>query len=251
MSRFLVALRFSLLQQVRNVQGMLFLLGMPLIIIPILGSVFSWIPADTEYLKGAANTATFFAIGMMVLFQLFGASLGMTSVRAMFLTPRRWRVHATPCRPAPILLGIIGATTLVSLAQGLLLAAFSRVFLGARFGSLGAVILTLLGIALLSQLIGVVLVLLVRNTTAAFVLGWIVAYGSGVLGGIIFPLPTRVPFFRFTMTYGSPFSLAQTALLDSSRGGPSGEMALCIGVLFIAAAVLALLTAVLGRRRLA
>ena len=251
MKRFMVVFRASLLQQLRNVQGMIFLLGMPLFIIPILGAVFAWIPAGTAYLKGAANTATFFAAGMMVFFQLFGGSLGMTSVKAMFLSPRRWRIHALPSRPTPILLGILGATTLVSIVQGLLLAAFSTILLGAKLGNIGIVLAVLLGIALLAQLVWVTLLLLVRDATAAFVLGWIVSYGSGVLGGIIFPLPTDIPFFRFTVTYGSPFSLAQTALLDASRGGPAGEIALCVGVLFLAAAVFACLTAILGRRKLA
>jgi ABC-2 type transport system permease protein len=251
MKRFIVAFHFSLLQQVRNVQGMIFLLGMPLFIIPVLGSVFAWIPAGTEYLKGAANPPTFFAIGMMILFQLFGGSLSMTSAKAMFLSPRRWRIHALPCRPMVILLGILGANTLVSVAQGFLLLVFSLVFVGAKFGNIWLVLAVLLGIALLSQLIGVTLLLLVRNTTTAFVLAWIVAYGSGVLGGIIFPLPMDIPFFRFTVTYGSPFSLAQTAMLGASRGGPAGQIALCVGVLFAAAAVFACLTAILGRRKLA
>ncbi len=250
MSRFIVAFRCSFLQLVRNVQGMVFLLGMPLFIIPILGSVFAWIPADASYLKGV-DTSTFFAVGMMIFFQLFGGSYSMTSVKAMFLSPRRWRIRALPCRPTPILLGILGASTLISLAQGFLLVAFSRVFLGARFGNAGIVLVVLLGIALLSQLIWVTLLLLVRNDTAASVLAWIVSYGSGVLGGIIFPLPEGNPFFRFTATYGTPFSLAQTALLDASRGGPAGEIALCIGILFLAAAVCACLTALLGRRKLA
>jgi ABC-2 type transport system permease protein len=251
MSRFITVFRFSFLQLVRNVQGMLFLLGMPLFIIPILASVFSWIPADTEYLKGAANTQTFFAIGMLLMFQLFGGLYSMGSIRAMFLTPRRWRIHALPCRPIVIVLGILAACVLVSLMQGLLLVVCARLFLGARFGSVGIVLAVLLGIALLSQLIGVTLLFLMRNTTTAYVFGWVVAYGSGVLGGIIFPLPMENPFFKFTMSYGTPFSLAQTALLDASRGGPAGEIALCIGVLFLLGAVFGCLTALLARRKLA
>jgi ABC-2 type transport system permease protein len=251
MRRFMVVFRFALLQQARNLQGMLFLLGMPLFIIPILGAVFAGIPAGNAYLKGAANTMTFFAVGMTIFFQLFGGSLGMMSVKATFLSPRRWRIHALPCRPMPILMGILGATTTVSIAQGFLLVAFSTILLGARFGNLGIVLVVILAVALLSQLLWVTVLLLVRSATAAFVVGWIVAYGSGVLGGIIFPLPTDVPLFRFTVTYGSPFSLAQTALLDASRGGPAGEIALCVGVLFLAAALFACLVAVLGRRRLA
>ncbi len=249
MRRFIIAFRYSFLQLVRNIQGMIFLLVMPLFIIPILAVVFSRIPAGTAYLKGA-DTATFFAVGMTIFFQLFGGTYSMTGVRAMFLGPRRWRIHALPCRPTPILMGVLGASTVISLAQGVLLVVFSRVLLGAHFGNVGIVFAVLLGIALLAQLIWVTLLLLVRDFTTAFVLAWIVSYGCGVLGGIIFPLPEN-PFFHFTATYGTPFSLAQTALLDASRGGPTGEIALCVGVLFLAAAVFACLTAILGRRKLA
>jgi ABC-2 type transport system permease protein len=251
MSRFIIVFRYTFLQLVRNVPAMIFLLLMPLFIIVILGSVFSWIPAGTDYLKGAANTSTFFAIGMMVFFQLFGGSYSMANVRASFLTPRRWRIYSLPCPPMLIVSGILAAATVVSLIQGLFLVVLSELILGAQFGNIGVVLVVLVGLAVLSQLIGIVLLLLVRNTTAAFVLGWVVAYGSGVLGGMIFPLPADVPFFQFTRTYGTPFSLAQTALLDSSRGGPAGEIALCIGVLFLAGAVLACLTALLGKRKLA
>ena len=251
MSRFAVAFHYSFLRLVRNVPGMVFLLGMPLFIIPILGSVFAWIPADTEYLKGAASISTFFAIGMMVFFQLFGGLYGMQSTRELFLQPRRWRIRALPCRPLVLVFAVLAAGSVLSLLQGALLVVFSVAFLGARFGNLAVVFLTLLGIAMLSQLIGATLTLLMRRSVAASIAQWIVAYGSGVLGGIIFPLPAHSAFFRFTSTYGTPFSLAQTALLDASHGGPAGRIALCIGVIFAACALLACAAALLGRRRLA
>ena len=251
MSAILITARYSLLRMVRNVGSLVAFLGLPLFIIPLLGSVFSQIPADTPYLKGAANTMTFFAIGMLLMFQLFGGSYAMQGVTVAFLTPRKWRMHALPCRPVHIVLGILLASTVLSLAQGLLLAGFSTFALGARFGGFFVVALVIFGIALLSQLIGLTLLLAVRSTVGAFVLGWIVAYGSALLGGIVFPLPADSAFFRFTSTWGTPFSLAQTALLASSRGGPAGTIALSILALFGASAVFGCLTALAGRRRLA
>ncbi len=251
MRNFAVAARYSVLRMLRNVQGLVVGLGMPLLIIPILGAVFSWIPKDEGYLKGATDVATFFAIGIILMFQLFGGSYCMVAVSKSFLAPMKWRLRALPCSPMAIIMGILAASTLMTLAQGILLVVFSAVFVGARFGNLGVTILAILGTSLVSQLIGLVLVLLTRRPSAAYVLGWVVAYGSAVLGGLIFPLPTDVPFFRFTATYGTPFSLAQTAMLDAARGGPWSEALLCAGVLFAAAAVLGSLTALLGRRRLA
>ena len=250
MSRFIVAFRCSFLQLVRNVQGN----GLP----PGHAAFHHsdsriGVRLDSRrrsYLKGV-DTSTFFAVGMMIFFQLFGGSYSMTSVKAMFLSPRRWRIRALPCRPTPILLGILGASTLISLAQGFLLVAFSRVFLGARFGNAGNHPRGAPGY---------------RPALTAD-LGHAPSPGpqrhGGIRSGVDRQLrerrprrhhlssPEGHPFFRFTATYGTPFSLAQTALLDASRGGPAGEIALCIGILFLAAAMCACLTALLGRRKLA
>jgi hypothetical protein len=246
----IITARYAFLRMVRSVPGLVVYLVLPLFIIPLLGSVFSWVPADTPFFRGAANTMTFFAAAMLVMFQLFGGNYGMQGVSTVFLTPRKWRIHALPCRPVSIVLGILLASTSLSLAQGLLLAGFSELILGARFGSFLVVAIVIFGIALLSQLIGLAILLAIRSTVGAFVLAWTVAYGSAVLGGIIFPLPAGNPFFTFTSTWGTPFSLAQTALLESSRGGAPGRIALCIAILFGASAVFACLAALAGRRKL-
>ncbi len=52
------------------------------------------------------------------------------------------------------------------------------------------------------------------------------AWGSAALGGLIFPLPADRPFWHFMVTYGTPYSLAQTAVVvvggrrGAGRRGP-------------------------------
>ena len=95
------------------------------------------------------------------------------------------------------------------------------------------------------------LYLLVRKYAAAATLGWLFAYGSSALGGLLFPLPKDRPFWRFMAAYGTPYSLAQTGLVTSAGGGKGGEVVICIGTLFALCALFALVVSLLGRRRLA
>jgi ABC-2 type transport system permease protein len=248
--RLLHVTRFAVLRMLRDPVGMIILLGIPLPLIPILGAIFSKIPADGSFLKGARDMMTFVATGMIVMFQLFSGRYSVDAARESLLSVRKWRIHAAPCAPGTHVTGILAAGTMISMAQGFLLVAFTRVFLGVRWGSLGIVVLVMLGTALLAQIVNIALLLLTRNVGAAATLGWVFAWGSAALGGLIFPLPADRPFWRFMVTWGTPYSLAQTAVLEAA-GGARAAAAACIGVLFGLSAVLGLVVSLLGRRRLA
>jgi len=223
----------------------------PLLLIPILGAVFSWVPKDIPFLNGITDVMAFFAFGILIMFQLFGGGYSLSYVKSTLLTPMQWRVHSLPCTPGVIVLGIVAAATLFSICQGLLVVAICRFALGVQWGNLLVVFLVLLGVSLLSQLVGLAILLAVRNPGAASGIAWFYAYGSCILGGLIFPLPVEKPFFRFMVDYGTPYSLAQTAMRQAAAGGSPGTAALCIGILFLAAALFAVLTTALGRRKLA
>jgi ABC-2 type transport system permease protein len=186
----------------------------------------------------------------MIMFQLYGAGYGMSYVKDAFFTPRKWRIRMLPCQPSLIAFGFLTAGIVMSLLQGAALAGFASLVLGVRFGSFGVVLLVFLALSLFAQLLGILLLLGFRSYGSAFTMFWIVAYGSCVLAGMIFPLPDN-HLFRFLGTYGTPASLAQTALLGAARGGPASEIALCIGVLFLGAAVIGLLVSLMARRKLA
>jgi ABC-2 type transport system permease protein len=251
MNRYWTATWFAFRRMLRDVPHMIPQLGVPLALIPIVGFSFSWIPASTPFLKGAASPMAFMAILIMIMFQLLGGGYGMSYVKDAFFTPRKWRIRMLPCQPSLVAFGSLTAGLAISLLQGAALAGFASLVLGVRFGNFGVVLLVFLGLSLFAQLLGLLMLMGFRSYGSAYTMFWIVAYGSCVLGGMIFPLPVDRPFFRFLTTYGTPASLAQTALLGAARGGPASEIALCIGVLFLGAAVIGLFVSLLARRKLA
>jgi hypothetical protein len=248
--KLLLVIRFSVLRMLRDPVSTIILLGLPLPIIPILGAIFSNVPVDSSYLKGAPNMMTFVATGMVVMFQLFSGRYSMDGTRDSLLSVRKWRIYSAPCAPGIHALGIVAASTTVSILQGLLLVVFTRLALDVRWGNLGVVVLVLLGCALLAQLVNLTLLLATRNYGASATLGWVFAWGSAALGGLIFPLPTARPFWRFMVTYGTPYSLAQTAVIGSA-GAARTDVIVCLGALFSLSALFALIVVLLGRRRLA
>jgi hypothetical protein len=249
--KLLLVTRFSFLRFLRQPASTIVMLGMPLLIIPIIGAVFAKLAAYSRYLKGAPDMMAFVATGMIVMFQLFGGRFSLDGTRDSLMSVRKWRISAAPCSPSVHAAGIVSASTLLSLLQGLLLVTFSRAVLGVRWGSIAVVLAVLLGASLLSQLVNVTLFLLTRQYGPAATISWVFAYGSAALGGLIVPLPLDKPFWKFMATYGTPYSLAQTALISSATGGSRADVVPCIAVLFGLCAILSGLLVPLGRRRLA
>jgi hypothetical protein len=53
------------------------------------------------------------------------------------------------------------------------------------------------------------------------------------------------------VTYGTPYSLAQTAVINAAGGGRGSDVAVCLGALFALSVPFAIVAVLLGRRRLA
>lgn len=243
--------RYMLLRMVRDSRSLSMLLGLPLILIPILGSAFSWIPADAPYMRGVRSPMAFFAFGFLIMFQMYGGTYSLAYVKEALISPMRWRLLCLPCGPGAIVLGVVGAATIVSLCQGALVMVESRLALGVRWANAPAVIVVMLGVSLLSQLVYLTLLLALRNPAAAHSLGWLYSYGSCILGGLIFPLPSQKPFFHFLVAYGGPYSLAQTAIRQSAPDGSPAVAVACVATLFITAALFAVIANSLVRKKLA
>ncbi len=252
MNAYMVSSRMTFLRLLRNPTTVLVQLGVPLILIPILGyslSSLSGIPGADAYLKGT-SVMSFMAMMIIIMFQLFSGGFMMTYVNEIYFTFRKWRMRMLPCGPHVIVFGVLLAGLTMSLLQGIALTVFSMLVLGVHLGNVGVTLLVFLGLSLFAQLLGILMLLGFRSFGPAFSMTWIVSYGSCALGGMIFPLPVDKPLFHFLTTYGTPASLAQTTLLSSARGGPSSEIAVCLGVLFFISAIFGLLVAFLARRRI-
>jgi hypothetical protein len=250
--KLLLVTRFAVLRMLREPASTVLMFILPLLIIPILGAIFANVPhAEGSFLKGAPNIMTVVATGMIIMFQLFSGRYSMEGTRDFFLSDRKWRIVSAPCAPAVHVMGILVASTFLSMLQGSLLVAFTRIFLGVRWGNLGVVVLVLLGCSLLSQLFNLAILLTTRNYPASASISWMFAWTSAALGGLIIPLPAEKPFWRFMTTYGTPYSLAQTAVFASAGSGEHADVALCIGALLALSASFAIVVTLLGRRRLA
>lgn len=243
--------RLSFIRLIRQPASTVVTVGIPLVLIPIMGAVFTKIGSWDSYIDGAANPMAFFAIGIIVMFQLFGGRFSMDGVRDLLLSSRRWRIYAAPCEPGVVAIGVLAAGTLLNLLQGLLLVVFTRIALGVQWGNPGVILLVLFGTSLLAQLANVLIVLLVRNTGTSATLAWVFAWGSAAAGGLIVPLPSDIPFWHFMATYGTPYSLAQSAMVASASGSEGTTAGLCLAILFGLSLIAALLILLLGRRRIA
>jgi ABC-2 type transport system permease protein len=250
MDRYLTAMRMTFIRLLRSPATIIVQLGVPLVLVPILGYSISAIPGIETFVKGASGM-TFMTITVVVMFQLFSGGFMMTYVNEAYFTFRQWRMRMLPCRPSVVIWGSLAAGLVVSLLQGLALAAVSTLAFGARFGGFGTVILAFLGLSLFAQLLATLMLLAFRSYGPAFACMWIVAYGSCVLAGMVFPLPLKGPAASFISTYCNPAGLAQTALLGSARGGAAAEVTLCLAVLLGSSALLGILLPLVARRRLA
>lgn len=229
--------------------GTLIMIGVPVALIPIITAAFSFIPADAPYLLGAPNPTVFFAGGILIMFQLFGGAYTLTYVKRALLTPMSMRLRVAPGGVGAILVGTVVAAIVVSLCQGTAVVLFTRLALGVRWAGIPILGAVLIGVSLVSQLVYLLLLLVLRKQGPAGALGWVYAYGSCVLGGLIFPLPVERPVFRFLVTYGGPYSLAQTALREIRPGGSASTAVVATGALFGLAAVVALVVWLVSRRR--
>jgi hypothetical protein len=194
---------------------------------------------------------TFMTITVVVMFQLFSGGFMMTYVNEAYFTFRHWRMRMLPCPPSVLVLGSLAAGLAVSVLQGLALAAVATLAFGARLGGIGVVVLTFVGLSLFAQLLATLMLLAFRSYGPAFACMWIVAYGSCVLAGMIFPMPLKGSAAAFISTYCNPAGLAQAALLGSARGGATAEVAACLAALLGASVLLGLLVSAVARRRLA
>ena len=112
--KLLLIVRFSLLRILRQPASTIVMVGIPLAIIPILGSVLSKVGSFGSFLDGAPDTTAFFAVGMVVLFQLFSGRFAMEGTKDSLISERKWRIYSAPCAPGVHAMGILLASTVVS-----------------------------------------------------------------------------------------------------------------------------------------
>ncbi len=242
--------RHYLLRLSRDYLSILIFVVLPVVVVYILTFVFSQNTAEETYVSGYSMVSTHIAVGMMLMFQLSGGIYLLNCLNDDLIKPMKWRLKASPCSTHTLLFSGAAACLMFTVLQGLLVVTFTALLLDAYWGNLWIVVLVIVLISFISQLLNMILFLYVRNVTTAEYISWFLSWTMAALGGLMFPLPETI-FFRFMKQYGTPFSLAQSAIRESGFLGTSFvNMLISLAALMGITAILAAIVIVLARRKL-
>lgn len=248
---FWVTFRHYLRRLSKDPISPLIYIGLPVVLVYILGFVYTQNTNEQIYVDGYNMVSTSISAGMMLLFQISGGDYLLNYLNHDLIKPMRWRLKATPCRTHTLVFSGAAACMILTVLQGLLVVACTAFLLDAYWGSLWVTVSVIVLISIISQLLNMILLLYVRKANTANNISWAISWGMAVLGGMMFTLPDNA-FFNFMRQYGTPFSLAQSAIRQSGFLGTSpADVPICLAALAGIAIIMMVVVIALGRRKLA
>lgn len=192
----------------------------------------------------------YFAVTMIVMTLVFTGILTLFRISEDFLKPMGWRLKSTPVPISNTIAGNIFSNIMIGFGQTVIVLLFTKWVYGAEWGNNWWIILgTLFLLATFGHLLASTLVLGLRDENAANGVFFLFAMGLPFLAGAFHPSLIGGSIGQFLTTYGTPQSLAQTAIFSSIYGGDNGMIALCMGVLAVLSLILLSCTVLLARRR--
>lgn len=234
----------------RDPFGILIFVVLPVILVYVLSYVHNQNTDEQIYVMGYNMASSYIAVAMMLLFQLNGGIYLIQYLNNDLVDAMKWRLKASPCHTHTMIYGAVAACLLYTILQGILIVAITAFFMDAYWGNLWITVLVILMISIIAQLIGMILLIIFRNVTTAEYISWFIGWVMAIFGGMIFTLPDHT-FFKFMKEYGTPFSLAQSAIRESGFMGNSlGNMYACLAALLTIIVALGAVVVVLGRRKL-
>lgn len=203
--------KFHLLRTGRDLISHLILILLPIIIISFLSFVFTSDILNMGAGAGRNQLITSLAIGMALTFQIYGASLSVETLGQDLLTPMHNRLLATPFNPRKIVLSVVSTSIIVSYLQTVVIILFSIIILGAKYMNLVPILIVLLVSVIFNQLLGVVILFLMKKTATTLAITSLYASLAPMIAGLYFPLPDT-KLFNILRNYSNPMSLAHTAI---------------------------------------
>ncbi len=249
-TQFSLIFGYYMKRMIRGWFGLFIFVVLPVVIASLISFIYSQNMGEEIYVNGFNMVSTRISIYMMLLFQLNGGIYLLDFLNHDLVKPMRWRLKVSPCQPHVFMYAGTIACTVFTAVQGLMIIAASALFLDAYWGNLWVALLAVIFISVISQMFNILLLILTRSIGSAESLSWLITSIMAMFGGTLFTLPDNA-FFRFMKEFGTPFSLAQSAILGSGFLKSTKT-----GVWFYLTALLAivvLLCAVavpLGRRKL-
>lgn len=236
---------FSLLRLIREPIGQLLLVILPLVIISVLGLVIG----PYQGMEGVPPL-DLTAITTIMGVQFFGGTYLMSYLDSDLLKTRRWRIYSLPINVTVYSSSLILACTLFSTLQGLVMVLFTSLVFGVAWGSFGWVLMVFFIFSIFAQSVHLLLTLAVNNIKLAERFSEIIGLGFLILTGLMFPLPNH-PFFHFMSSYGNPISLGKMAVMEILEEDGQGIAYLGITILLAFTLICMVISAWLGRRKLA
>jgi len=215
----------------------------------------------SQLFYGYNVTHTNLVFANIFFFQLFGMFGNMESLHEMASGEHKWRLFASPNRPTSFVLGILAASWIVNILQGLIVFAVTGTILNVYWGNLFVTTLAFLGISLFAQVVGVLIFLITKNISQANAIAYPLSFFIGGLSGFIIPIQAFVNhgIVDFLADW-SPLTLASQAVFEGGRFGTislidgtytGGDMSLAIRnilIIFAIFAVLSVVSFILGRK---
>lgn len=249
-AQFVLLFRHYLRRLSRDFFGLLIFVVLPVVLVWVLSSVYTQNAEEQIYVDGYNMISTRIAVGMMLMFQLIGGIYIINHLNHDLIKPMKWRLKSSPLPTHGFIFAGAVACLIFTVLQGLIIVACTTLFLDAYWGNLWVAVLVIVLISFISQMLNMVLLLYVRDVNTADTLSWFLSWAMAALGGLMFSLPDNA-FFRFMQQYGTPFSLAQSAIRESGfLASSSVNMWIYIVALMGIAAILAVVVIPLGRRKL-
>ena len=249
-SQFSLYFRHYLRRSLREPFTLMIYIALPVVISGVLNAIYTWNPSGSTSLNGYNMVATYISVGMMLLFQLSGGLYLLNYLYNDLMRPMKWRLKAAPGETAVIIYAAASCCTIFCALQGLLIVCLTAWLFNAYWGNLFVTVLTIFVVSIISQMLGMLLLLLTRSVGVSEGIVWALSNAMAALGGMLFPLPDNA-LFGFVKIYGTPFSLASSAIfesgfLKSTQNSPWIFVLILLGI----AGTLCWIAIPLGRRRL-
>lgn len=191
----------------------------------------------------------YYAVTMLVMILIFTGFNSLELLKKSLLSTTGDRILSTPVSKPVLIGGLIAASTVTSYAQGLITFLFSMFVYGVYWGErIPLVLLTLFGMCLFSQGLGIFFIMLCKNANAAMgiiqVLAFVFTFTSK--GYTVMSFGAAEEVFQYM-----PNALAQNVIFSSAYGGNEAKMMTDLVLLFGYGTVLFIIAFILGKRRLA
>jgi len=197
-----------------------------------------------------AASATSISTFILMAFQFFCGDVLVYNLNSDFRSPMRWRLYSSPVTNRTFILAIITSSWIYSIIYGVIIIIFSTLIFNVYWGNLVILFSVFLIISVIAQFTGILICLLTKTQKVGSTIMQIICFGMMILsGGFFIPLGDS-EFARFLTTYGTPVSLAYTAVLNAHPYLDNINQSIFnLGILAVIALVMVAIVLVLGRRR--